>query len=172
MKIVPLTLPQANRCVEAWHRHHAPLPGGFAWFCLGAVDEGRLVAAAICGRPTNRNNDDGSTVELIRLASDGTPNAPSFLLGATARAANAIGASQIITYTLTSEGGSSLRAAGWNRDKDGIRSWWMHNGSRTPAVDRPHMREAKVRWSVTFREPTEYELPEIPHASDAIPLFP
>jgi hypothetical protein len=119
------------------------------------------VAAAICGRPTNRNNDDGATVELIRLASNGTVNAPSFLLGACARAANAIGASQIITYTLASEGGSSLRAAGWNRDKEGIKSWWTHNGSRTPAVDRPHMREAKVRWSVTFRGPVPYTLPEI-----------
>lgn len=161
MKIVPLTLPQANQCVQAWHRHHAPLPGGFAWYCIGATDEGRVVAAAICGRPTNRNNDDGTTVELIRLAADGTPNAPSFLLGACARVANAIGASQIITYTLTSEGGSSLRAAGWNRDKEGIRSWWTHNGSRTPAVDRPHMQEAKVRWSVRFREPVEFSLPEL-----------
>lgn len=161
MRVVPLTLPQANRCVEAWHRHHAPLPGGFAWYCIGAVDERQLVAAAICGRPTNRNNDDGFTVELIRLASNGTANAPSFLLGAAARVANAIGASQIVTYTLTSEGGSSLRAAGWNRDKDGIQSWWTHNGSRTPAVDRPHMREAKVRWSIKFRDPIEYVLPEL-----------
>ncbi len=161
MKVVPLTFPKANECVRMWHRHHAPLPGGFAWFCLGAASEGVVVAAAICGRPTNRNNDDGQTVEVIRLASDGHANACSMLYGAAARVAREMGASQIITYTLESESGSSLRAAGWNRDKDGIESWWEHAGSRTPAVSRPHMREAKVRWSVFFREPCEYELPMV-----------
>ena len=149
-----------------WHRHHAPLPGGFAWYCLGAVAEGGLVGklvvgAAICGRPTNRNNDDGQTVEVIRLASDGTPNVCSALYGASARVAREMGAAKILTYTLDSESGASLRAAGWNRDKDGIQSWWTHDGSRTAAVAREHMTERKVRWSVTFREPIEVLLPSI-----------
>jgi hypothetical protein len=159
IRIVPLTFPRANECVRMWHRHHAPLPGGFAWYCLGAVVDGSIIAAAICGRPTNRNNDDGQTVEVIRLASDGTPNACSALYGAAARVAREMGAATILTYTLDSESGSSLRAAGWNRDKDGIRSWWEHAGSRTPAVSRDHMREPKVRWSVSFREPITAELP-------------
>jgi hypothetical protein len=161
MRVVPLTFPQANECVRMWHRHHAPLPGGFAWYCVGAVEDGVVCAAAICGRPTNRNNDDGQTVEVIRLASDGTPNACSMLYGAAARVARELGCSRVITYTLESESGSSLRAAGWNRDKDGIASWWTHNASRTPAVTRDHMNERKVRWSVTFREPTAYELPNV-----------
>ena len=78
----PLTQPQANAAVAAWHRHHAPIPGGFAWFCVGAVVDGCLVGAAIAGRPTNRNNDDGGTVEVLRVATDGTANAPSSALGA------------------------------------------------------------------------------------------
>ena len=160
VRIVPLTFPRANECVSLWHRHHAPLPGGFAWYCLGAVVDGTIRASAICGRPTNRNNDDGQTVEVIRLASDGTPNVCSALYGAAARVAREMGAARIITYTLDSESGSSLRAAGWNRDKDGITSWWTHNGSRTPAVERPHMQERKVRWSVEIREPLDYALPE------------
>lgn len=36
VRVVPLTFPRANECVALWHRHHAPLPGGFAWYCLGA----------------------------------------------------------------------------------------------------------------------------------------
>jgi hypothetical protein len=145
-----------------WHRHHAPLPGGFAWYCLGAVNDRLVVAAAICGRPTNRNNSgEGQTVEVIRLASDGTRNACSFLYGAAARVAREMGAAQIITYTLDSESGSSLRAAGWNRDKDGIGSWWTHAGSRTPAVAREHMKESKVRWSVRFRDAINAELPAV-----------
>lgn len=161
LRVVPLTLPKANECVAMWHRHHAPLPGGFAWYCLRAVAGEVVCAAAICGRPTNRNNDNGQTVEVIRLASDGTRNACSFLYGAAARVAREMGADQIITYTLDSESGSSLRAAGWNRDKDGITSWWTHAGTRTAAVQRPHMNERKVRWSVRFRDPVISRLPDV-----------
>lgn len=164
VRVVPITLPAANRCVAAWHRHHAPLPGGFAWFCVGAVSDGRIVGAAIAGRPTNRNNDDGFTVEVLRVATDGTDHACSALLGACARAAKALGAHRCITYTLDSETGASLRGAGWQRERDGITSWWTAGTSRTPAVDRPHMAEGKVRWGVTFygSPPIPYESPDDP----------
>lgn len=162
---VPLTLPRANDLVRSLHRHHAPIPGGFGWFCVGAISDGRLVGCAIAGRPTNRNNDDGQTVEVLRVATDGTPNTPSALLGACAKAARAIGARRIITYTLSSESGASLRGAGWAREAEGIESWWTHPGrdgnGRVPAVDRPHMTERKVRWGVTFRpEVIPYVTPE------------
>lgn len=161
--VVPLTLPKANEVVAALHRHHAPIPGGFGWFCVGAVAAGELVGCAIAGRPTNRNNDDGQTVEVLRVATDGTPNAPSALLGACARAARAVGAARIITYTLDSESGVSLRGAGWKREADGIESWWTHPGKdgngRVPAVDREHMSQRKVRWGLRFREPVAYQTP-------------
>lgn len=160
VSVVPLTIPAANQVVARLHRHHAPIPGGFGWWAVGAVANGRLVGAAIAGRPTNRNNDDRQTVEVLRVATDGTPNAPSALLGACGRAARAIGAARIITYTLESEGGASLRGAGWVRESDGIQSWWTHVGKdgmgRSPAVDRPHMNERKVRWGLSFRQPVEY----------------
>jgi hypothetical protein len=167
--VVPLTLPRANELVTTLHRHHAALPGGFAWFCVGAVADGRLVGCAIAGRPTNRNNDDTQTVEVLRVATDGTPNAPSALLGACARAARAIGAARVITYTLDIESGGSLRAAGWTREADGIESWWTHPGKdgrgRAPAVDREHMGIGKVRWGLTLREPIEYAAPAVAAAS-------
>lgn len=150
--LVPLTLPTANDAVSAWHRHHAAIPGGFAWFCVGAVSGGRLVGVAIAGRPTNRNNDDGQTVEVIRLATDGTFNACSALLGACARASKAIGARRIITYTLEDESGVSLEASGWNKEADGIKSWWTHEGKRAPAIKRDHHDKKKVRWAKIFRE--------------------
>jgi hypothetical protein len=155
--IVPLTLPEANSLVTQLHRHHAALPGGFGWFCCGAVVDGVLVGCAIAGRPTNRNNDDRQTVEVLRLASDGTPNVCSALLGACARAAKAIGARRIITYTLTSETGISLRASGWVCEVgDTGKSWWGHAGTRTPAVHREHLAESKARWGLIFREPIKY----------------
>ncbi len=173
MNLVPLTLPQANAVVARLHRHHAPLPGGFSWFCVGVVNEQRLVGVAIAGRPTNRNNDDGQTVEVQRVATDGTPHVPSMLLGSCARAAKAIGARRIITYTLDSESGSSLKGAGWVREADGITSWWTSGDSRTKAVDRPHMSEGKVRWALHFTgvPVVTFEDERRPRAADAPTLF-
>lgn len=159
--VVPLTLPKANGFVERHHRHHGKLPGGFAWWAVGAVVDGEIVGVALAGRPTNRNNDDGQTVEVQRVATDGTPNACSALYGACARAARAIGAARIITYTLDSESGASLRGAGWTPEADGITSWWTHPGTRTPAIDRPHMRQTKTRWAKHFRAPIAANLPQV-----------
>ncbi len=155
---VPLTLPVANRFVAQYHRHHAPIPGGFGWFCIGAVVGGSLRGVAIGGRPTNRNNDDRQTVEVLRVASDGTPNVCSFLVAACGRAAREIGASRCITYTLQDESGSSLKAAGWKREKDGITSWWGSGDSRTRAVERDHFNSEKVRWALHIKDIVEYAI--------------
>ena len=152
LQLRPLTVPKANESIERLHRHHGPIPPGFAWFCCGAFDGERCVGVAIAGRPTNRNNDDGMTVEVLRVATDGTKNASSMLLAACAKAAEAIGARRCITYTLESEGGSSLRASGWIREADGIRSWWSNAGTRTPAISREHMKHNKVRWARHFKK--------------------
>ena len=44
--------------------------------------------------------------EVLRVATDGTPNACSALLGAAARAAKALGYLRIQTYPLPDEGGA------------------------------------------------------------------
>lgn len=112
LHLVPLTLAQANEHVAAWHRHNRPVPG--CKFCIGAADDqGVLRAVAIVGRPVARNYDDGQTLEVNRVASDGAHNANSMLYGACARAAFALGYSRLITYTQADESGSSLRAANW-----------------------------------------------------------
>ena len=163
VRVVPVTLPVANGYVSSLHRHHAPIPAGFVWFCVGAISNGRMCGVAIAGRPTNRNNDDKFTVEVLRVATDGTEHAPSALLGACARAAKAIGAERCITYTLEQESGASLRGAGWVAEKSGITSSWMKGTSRRTAVYRDHMNEKKVRWAVHFtgNPKIEYELPHL-----------
>lgn len=81
---------------------------------MGAADEdGVLRGVAIVGRPVARAYDDGMTLEVNRVASDGATNANSMLYGACARAAFALGYRRLITYTLSTETGSSLRAADW-----------------------------------------------------------
>lgn len=159
VEIVPVTLPLANALVARWHRHHAPLPGGFGWFCLGAIVSEEMRGVAIGGRPTNRNNDNKQTIEVLRLASDGTPNVCSALLGACGRVGRAMGASRVITYTLEQESGSSLKAAGWTLEETGIQSWWAKGHSRTRAVERDHMAQLKVRWALNIRPPVKYEVP-------------
>jgi len=112
LHLVPVTLKQANEHVQHWHRHSKPVRGHL--FCVGAATEnGTLVAVGLAGRPVARNLDDGQTVEVTRIATDGTRNANSLLYGALTRAAFALGYRRVVTYTLATESGSSLRAAGW-----------------------------------------------------------
>lgn len=169
LTVVPVTLPAANDHIAAWHRHHGALETlhggtvrdnkGNAWFSLAAVTPvGQVVAVATAGRPTNRNNEDGQTVEVLRVASDGTPNACSFLLGAVRRVAKEMGAARVITYTLESEPGTSLRAAGWSEEQRGITSSWTKGkgkarpGGAGNTIWREHMNEKKVRWATHLRD--------------------
>lgn len=106
-----IALSDANAFVAELHRHHKPVVGHL--FSIGAVLGGRLVGVAIVGRPVARMRDDGKTAEVTRLCTDGTRNACSFLYGASARAAFALGFERIGTYILASESGASVKAAGW-----------------------------------------------------------
>lgn len=116
-----ITLEEANDFVRRIHRHHPPVVGHkFSIGCRLAqvsvsdqLETGDLCGVVIVGRPVSRHRDDGSTLEVTRLCTDGTRNACSFLYGKAARAAFALGYSRIGTYTLPDEGGASLRAAGW-----------------------------------------------------------
>ena len=106
-----LELAEANAFVAQHHRHHPPVVGHV--FSIGASLDDKIVGVAIVGRPVARLRDDGVTVEITRLCTDGTKNACSFLYGASSRAAFALGFKRIGTYILASEPGTSLTAAGW-----------------------------------------------------------
>ena len=152
LEAVPLTVAMGNRVVANIHRHHGPLPSGYGQVVIGAVVDSRLCGVAMSGRPTNRNSDDGQTIEVLRLATDGTRNAASFLLGASAKAGKVMGAWRIITYTLDSETGISLKAAGWTLEKEGIVSKWTLPGYGRSVKPRPHYEETKRRWVRYFRD--------------------
>src|SRR5947209_13124367 len=110
MEAVPLHIRQANDFVRTHHRHSLPVTG--CKFALGAAVDGKLLGVAIAGRPVARRLDDGQPLEVLRVATDGTANACSFLYSRCARIARLMGYSRVITYTLESEGGASLRAVG------------------------------------------------------------
>lgn len=108
---VPISLAEANAFVSEHHRHHPSVQGHK--FSIGVALGETIVGVAIVGRPVSRHRDDGLTLEVTRLCTDGTKNACSFLYGACARAASALGYRRIGTYILASEGGASLKASGW-----------------------------------------------------------
>jgi hypothetical protein len=145
---IPLTLAQANALVSALHRHHKPARGHR--FSIGARHDGRMVAAVIVGRPVARALDQYAIAEVTRLVSDGTPNACSFLYGRAAQAAKAMGFTSIQTYTLVTEPGTSLRAAGWaceGSPRPHGKGWTSRKGRRD---DQP--TETKVRWRKVLNE--------------------
>ena len=125
MTIVPLTRDAANALILRWHRHHKPVLG--YRFAIGVEVAGQLVGAAIAGRPVARACDPARVLEVTRLVTDGTPHACSKLYGAAARIGREMGFTEIQTYTLTSEPGTSLRAAGWTdaglSDRSSRRPW-------------------------------------------------
>lgn len=96
LTLIPISLSEANNFVAAWHRHHKPVVGHK--FSIGCEAGGRLVGVAIVGRPASRYLDDGKTLEVNRLCTDGTKNACSFLYAAAARAARAMGYQRINLY--------------------------------------------------------------------------
>jgi hypothetical protein len=112
LRTVPVTFAQACQFVADWHRHHRP-PVGHK-YSVGVADERDvLVGVAVVGRPVARHLDDGLTLEVTRVATDGSANACSALYAAAWNAAKALGYRRLVTYTQQGESGASLRAAGW-----------------------------------------------------------
>lgn len=144
LSLLPLDLAEANAFVSRWHRHHRPVVGHK--FSLGAALGETVIGVAIVGRPVSRHRDDGMTLEVTRLCTDGTRNACSFLYGAAARAAFALGFQRIGTYTLAEEGGASLRASGWKLLGERGGGTWGRVGR--PRVDR-HPTQGKLLWETT-----------------------
>ena len=99
MKIKPYTLRAANEYVRQHHRHSKVVVG--CKFCIAAIDEeDQVIGVAYVG-------------EIVRTCTEGAKNVNSFLYGACARIWKEMGGTKIITYTLETESGISLKAAGY-----------------------------------------------------------
>lgn len=141
LRVKPMTLRAARAYVTEYHRHHKAPQGGL--WAVGCEHESKLIGCAIVGMPVARMLADGKTVEITRMCTDGTPNACSFLYRVCVRIANAMGYRRVLTYTLSEEGGASLRGAGFamvSESKGG--SWSRPSRGRTDA----HPLQAKLRW--------------------------
>lgn len=146
LAIVPCELLEANAFVVQHHRHHAPVVGHK--FSLAVVDEAATVrGVAIVGRPVSRMLDDGLTLEVTRVATDGCPNACSALYGAVRRASFSLGYKRMITYTLATEDGASLRGVGWKLIGEAGGGRWSRE--KRPRLDL-HPTQGKLSMGSVF----------------------
>lgn len=147
MILMPCSLREANDFVASFHRHNNPTQGG-KWAVACGDEELGMCAVAIVGRPLARMLDDGWTAEVLRVcAKDEAPKgANSMLYGACWRAWKAMGGRRLVTYTLTTESGASLRGAGWRVVAESKGGSWSR-----PNLDRvrnwqPINGQQKLRW--------------------------
>ena len=143
LTLAPIGLRDASAFVADEHRHHPPTLGHKA--SIAVLDGERLCGVAVLGRPVSRTLQSRGYIEVLRVATDGTPNACSKLYGAARRLGVALGypAHQVITYTLDSEPGTSLRAAGYVPVAVTRGETWDRPGR--PRADRAPT-SPKVRW--------------------------
>lgn len=141
LELQPITYQEACEFINQHHRHHLPPQG---WKFGIAVNNGESVVGMITiGRPIARMLDNGWTLEVTRCCTDGTRNANSLLYGAAWRAVKAMGFKRLITYTLKSESGESLRGAGWKLiGEAGGGSW---SSKKRPRIDK-HPIDQKLLW--------------------------
>jgi hypothetical protein len=150
MKIVNLTVANANDFVKEHHRHSKPVQGHK--FSIGAVDDNLdLIGVCIVGRPVARKLDDGLTAEITRLCvlEDAPKNVCSFLYRAAWRAWSAMGGERIVTYILQSENGNSLKGAGFKCVAKSPQ--WKEGKGWTTRENRSWQKvhsEGKTRWEV------------------------
>jgi hypothetical protein len=135
-----MTLRAAYAYVKEHHRHAKKIQG--ALFAVGAELDGKFVGCAIVAMPVAPKLQDGLTVEIRRCCTDGTRNACSFLYRVCVRVANAMGYRRVLTYTLESESGASLRGAGFTVTRRTKAEHWDR-------PSRPRERQPiqhKLRW--------------------------
>lgn len=128
LEIKPISLKSANDYVMKNHRHHGKVAGHK--YSIACYDGEKLCGVAIVGRPLSRFLDDGLTLEVLRLCTDGEKNACSILYARAAKIAKDMGYSRIITYILETEHGSSLKASGWKIEADNVGGGSWENCTR------------------------------------------
>lgn len=148
LRVVPVSRRDAMAFIARHHHHVGSLPGDR--FRAAIWNGPTMLGVVVIGNPTARAYNHKGIVEVRRLCLNlGISEllrwkACSALYVWAAEESARRGWRKIITYTLASESGMSLRYARWTREGQtggGSRSW----ANRAGRQDAP--REPKVRWS-------------------------
>jgi hypothetical protein len=148
MKLSPCTIKQALPFIAKVHRRLPKIQGAM-WAVSVIDDSDQVLGVAIVGHPARELSRRGVLYVSRVAVIDGAKNACSMLYGACSRAARAMGATDLVTYTHTDEPGTSLRAAGWVHA--GLTSGGEYSRPsrcRAPVVDR----KPKNRWLAPWGE--------------------
>lgn len=143
LELQPVSQREAFTWIDDVHSTHDAPPG--AKFCIAVNDGSDIVGILTAGRPVSRHQQDGWTLEVTRVATDGHPNAASKLYGAALRAAWPLGYKRVITYTVTeTEDAIPLKATTFKevRKDAGGGSW---DRDDRPRVD-DHPTQVKTLW--------------------------
>lgn len=147
MEVIPITLKKANEFVTVYHTHNKKVVG--CKFCIGVNVNNVLEAVAIVGRPVARKLDDSFTVEILRLCTKqkGIKNLCSLLYSRSWKIWKLMGGKRIITYTLESENGASLKASGFVITGE-VKSFKKNTGwtSRTNRKWQQIQEQKRIRW--------------------------
>lgn len=144
---VPITLREANDFVSSFHRHSKRTSRDGGRFAIGACLGDEMWGVAIVGRPLARLLNDGLTAEVTRVCT--RPGAPrgtgSFLYGRCWRIWQQMGGTRLVTYTLATESGATLRGAGWRlagESRNAGTGWQNRPGRKW----QPIHGQLKFRW--------------------------
>lgn len=102
-----------------------------------------MVGVALVGHPARELMRDDTLCVLRVAVLEAVPNACSMLYGACSRAAKAMGAQNLVTYTHLDEPGVSLRAAGWVDGGLTDGGEWVRDGRTSQPALFP---DPKRRW--------------------------
>ena len=156
LEIRPISLRKANEFIQNNHRHNKAVTG--SKFSIACYDGEKLCGVAFAGVPVARNQDDGRTLEIRRVCTDGTYNACSMLYGACARCGKEMGYKRIITYTLTSEPGTSLKASGFIAEGETKGDTWDRPSRHREIIQvdlfgeiTKYIGGKKIRWVKKFK---------------------
>lgn len=147
-----MTLREANDFVTSFHRHSGRTSRDGGKFAIGAVDDaGELWGIAIVGRPLARMLDDSFTAEVTRtcVKPDAPRNVNSLLYGRCWRIWQQMGGRRMVTYTLETESGSSLKGVGWKIagvSKGHKNGWERDDSKHIKRHWQPLFGQTKLRW--------------------------
>ena len=147
LSIIPLSLKEANEFVTKYHRHNKKCAGHK--FSIGAVYKNEIVGVVIVGRPVARKLDDRFTLEINRnCVLDTAPKGTcSFLYSRAIKIWQTMGGKKIITYTLETESGSSLKAVNFNKETT-VQTFKKNTGwtTRTNRIWQEVQATPRIRW--------------------------
>lgn len=158
LNVKPITIKAANEFIKGFHRHHRPTIRNSGRWALEAIDSaGKTVGVVIAGNPVSATYMDGETIELTRLCvkEDAPKGTCSFLLSRCCKIWRAMGGTKLITYTLSSESGASLKGAGWKLAGTVKPHNRWKNKEKVDGIERAHLEIyelTKHRWEKNLEE--------------------